>query len=331
MKKLILFPLFLSVSQFGWAEEQADALKSRNDAALREMMQSDAVTAPEPEPASEPQKTVPVAKRAPATVSEQVKPVAAPTVVQPVAAAPTAEPVPTSEVPSLEDLKRRLETTEAAPATPALDAPVAEKEPVVKAESKQKRGLLSRMFGKSDKPADREVVEVEVPTSGPLGDVAGALPSRPSVDAGKIRENRNALEDMIAQSREDVTRRTTSGETEVIGGERLAVDFALDEDAWKQAGPKAWKYQGEWAGGTFEGQGHLMYADGWDYQGAFKNGTMEGMGVLTLPDGTIYEGMWKSGEMHGVGKLTYPDGWVFVGQWKDGKISGRGTLIHPGE
>lgn len=311
------------------ADEAAEALKSRNLNALSDLMKTDAVTAPEPVTTPEPPAPEPVVKTEPTPepiVTPEPKPsaTAVSIAVDPV----EADPVPTTVAPDLSDLQKQLNAqaqTVRRVSTPAVPAATPAPTPT------PKKGFFGRLFsGSSDSATQVEPTPV-APAPGPLGDLAGSLPTRPSVDAANIRRSRTELEDLIAKSREEVTRQTTTGQTEVIGGESIPAGFDLDPDAWKQAGPNAWKYQGEWKDGTFAGQGHLQYADGWEYRGAFKQGKMEGMGVLNLPDGTQFEGLWRNGQMHGVGKLTYPDGWVYIGQWIDGKISGRGTLIHPGD
>lgn len=141
-----------------------------------------------------------------------------------------------------------------------------------------------------------------------------------------VRQNRAALDSLIKQSRADIVKMAMN---QASGGASTAKEVQ-DPDAWKKAGPNAWKYEGEWKDGNMHGQGRMQFADGWEYAGAFFMGTMHGQGTLVYPDTTVYEGQFKNGKMDGFGKLTYPDGWTFIGQWRDGHISGSGTLVNPG-
>ena len=141
-----------------------------------------------------------------------------------------------------------------------------------------------------------------------------------------VRQNREALDSLIKQSRADIVKMAMN---QASGG-GSTTKKVQDPDAWKKAGPNAWKYDGEWKDGNMHGQGRMQFADGWEYAGAFFMGTMHGQGTLVYPDTTVYEGQFKNGKMDGFGKLTYPDGWTFIGQWRDGHISGSGTLVNPG-
>ena len=141
-----------------------------------------------------------------------------------------------------------------------------------------------------------------------------------------VRQNREALDSLIKQSRADIVKMAMN---QASGGGSTAKEVQ-DPDAWKKAGPNAWKYEGEWKDGNMHGQGRMQFADGWEYAGAFVMGTMHGQGTLVYPDTTAYEGQFKNGKMDGFGKLTYPDGWTFIGHWRDGQISGSGTLVNPG-
>ena len=145
--------------------------------------------------------------------------------------------------------------------------------------------------------------------------------------ANSVRQNRNALDSLIQQSRNDLVNMAMN---QASGNDAAENQPEEDPDAWKKAGPNAWKYNGEWQNGTMHGQGRMTFADGWEYVGMWQNGLMHGQGTIVYPDGTSYEGQWRSGRMDGYGTLTYADGWKFVGQWRDGKISGNGTLVNPG-
>jgi len=141
-----------------------------------------------------------------------------------------------------------------------------------------------------------------------------------------VRQNRDALDNLIKQSRADIVKMAMNQ----ASGATDTPKEVVDKDAWKKAGPNAWKYEGEWQDGNMHGQGRMQFADGWEYAGAFVMGTMHGQGTLVYPDTTVYQGQFKNGKMDGFGKLTYPDGWTFIGNWRNGQISGSGTLVNPG-
>ena len=203
------------------------------------------------------------------------------------------------------------------------------------------KGLFSKIFSneKSAEDVDEFTEARESETNAPA--MAAAAPSanigsvrpkieRPTVGPRNVsmKRNRNTLDGMLSASREEVIRHVITPDQASAQGGSVTV---VDDDEWKNAGPDAWRYNGEWKDGTMHGQGRMIYADGWGYVGGWKNGTMDGQGTLNHPDGTVYEGQWRLGKMHGLGKLTYPDGWQFIGQWTEGKIQGQGTLINPGE
>jgi hypothetical protein len=190
--------------------------------------------------------------------------------------------------------------------------------------AEKKPSAIARLFGAGSKSDKNPPVDETAAPARP----ANAEIARPAGPAGDVmRKNREALESLLKNSREDVVRMAMGQ----ASGEPVPAAPDVDPDEWKKAGPGAWRYNGEWENGTMHGQGKLVYADGWTYVGGWKSGTMDGQGSLTQADGTLYEGTWRNGRMNGLGKLTYPDGWSFIGNWKDGQISGQGTLIHPGK
>jgi len=208
--------------------------------------------------------------------------------------------------------------------------------------SERSKSLFSKIFS-NEKTAEaiNEHTEARDPSdpsalsmakAAPAANISSARPTFERPKAGprnlSMKKNRSTLDSMLSASREEVIRHVITPDQ--AGGQGGSVSI-VDDEEWKNAGPDAWRYNGEWKDGTMHGQGRMIYADGWEYVGGWKNGTMDGQGTLNHPDGTVYEGQWNAGRMHGLGKLTYPDGWQFIGQWIDGKIQGQGTLINPGE
>lgn len=88
-------------------------------------------------------------------------------------------------------------------------------------------------------------------------------------------------------------------------------------------------YEGEWKDGERNGHGKQTFADGEVYEGGWKDGSFNGYGKRTWPDGRVYEGEWKHGDFNGYGKYTWADGDVYEGEWKDGKRTGYGKYTWP--
>ena len=87
------------------------------------------------------------------------------------------------------------------------------------------------------------------------------------------------------------------------------------------------KYVGEWKDDKYHGQGTAIFPNGLSYVGEWQNGKEHGQGTLTFPDGSKYVGEWKDDKYHGQGTYTTPDGEGYVGEWKDGNYYGKGILF----
>jgi hypothetical protein len=96
------------------------------------------------------------------------------------------------------------------------------------------------------------------------------------------------------------------------------------------------RYQGEWDGGYYHGNGTVYSREGtvvnrglWShgvFQGTPISGDCKnGAGMLTLPNGDIYEGDFKDCELIGKGKIIYQNGDIYQGDVLKGVASGRGT------
>ena len=87
-----------------------------------------------------------------------------------------------------------------------------------------------------------------------------------------------------------------------------------------------WQYIGEFKDGKYHGYGEETYEnDMGKYEGQWKNGRKQGQGVRTYRQGNIYVGEWKDDERNGQGTYTFADGDKYVGEWKDGKQHGKGV------
>merc|ERR550537_562150 len=62
--------------------------------------------------------------------------------------------------------------------------------------------------------------------------------------------------------------------------------------------PDGSRYEGEWKGGLFSGQGKYARADGSGYDGAWLNGKAHGFGVYHAAECT-YSGQWEQDLKHG--------------------------------
>ena len=63
-------------------------------------------------------------------------------------------------------------------------------------------------------------------------------------------------------------------------------------------------YDGEWAHGSMDGFGYLIWPSNVSHTGQWKHGTAEGWGTRKYADGTSYTGEWSSGQKHG--KVRFP-------------------------
>lgn len=76
------------------------------------------------------------------------------------------------------------------------------------------------------------------------------------------------------------------------------------------AHPNFTKYDGQWADGTFEGQGQLALKNGEYYIGEWSGGQRSGFGLHSFAktDKFIkYQGNWSNDLFDGVGVLTLYD------------------------
>jgi hypothetical protein len=87
------------------------------------------------------------------------------------------------------------------------------------------------------------------------------------------------------------------------------------------------KFEGEFKGLQFDGEGILTSSNGEIYQGEFKGGKRCGKGTQKFSDGTKYEGSWKNDLFNGFGVLKYPDGIEYVGEFEDGEKLGGGITM----
>ena len=87
--------------------------------------------------------------------------------------------------------------------------------------------------------------------------------------------------------------------------------------------PDGTRYEGQWKGGRFHGQGMAWRLDGeWIYEGDFVNGMPHGVGREV--DGVVeYRGVFKNGLRHGSGVLIKADGSRVHGRWEDGEYVGK--------
>ncbi|EPY26694.1 hypothetical protein AGDE_11139 [Angomonas deanei] len=89
-------------------------------------------------------------------------------------------------------------------------------------------------------------------------------------------------------------------------------------------------YEGQWAGGVFDGFGEHIQAN-YKYRGEFRNGKREGEGTLFIKDGNapyrrVYEGEWLNGMRDGRGTQWTKDGEVYEGEFVADKRHGNGRL-----
>jgi len=91
-------------------------------------------------------------------------------------------------------------------------------------------------------------------------------------------------------------------------------------------------YEGAlWIGGSRNGQGSLINANGDTYVGEFKDDKFNGKGTYNVANGNKYVGEFKDGKFNGQGTVTILNGNKYVGEFKDGKRNGQGTLYAPND
>ena len=84
-------------------------------------------------------------------------------------------------------------------------------------------------------------------------------------------------------------------------------------------------YEGQFAHGYMEGNGHLVSPRS-EYIGQFHHGYMDGQGRLTRGKDMVYEGSFVNGAMQGQGKLTRGKDWGYEGAFANDRMQGRGKL-----
>lgn len=89
------------------------------------------------------------------------------------------------------------------------------------------------------------------------------------------------------------------------------------------------RYEGEWEGGKFHGDGVMRYPSGAVYTGEFREGKRCGQGVLRYKGGNVYDGEFEDNHKHGRGTMTTTRGHVYKGDWVKNEICGSGTLNLP--
>jgi hypothetical protein len=87
------------------------------------------------------------------------------------------------------------------------------------------------------------------------------------------------------------------------------------------------KFEGDFKGLQFDGEGILTSPNGETYEGEFKSGKRCGKGTQKFSDGTKYVGNWKNDLFNGVGSLKYPDGIEYFGEFEDGEKLGGGITM----
>ena len=87
-------------------------------------------------------------------------------------------------------------------------------------------------------------------------------------------------------------------------------------------------YEGEFAGGDYNGYGIQTWPSGSVYQGDFVADLKAGKGKMTWSNGNVYEGSWGNGKMTGKGKFTWANGNVYEGDFVAGKKEGYGQTFY---
>ncbi|KAE8666564.1 Phosphatidylinositol 4-phosphate 5-kinase 4 [Hibiscus syriacus] len=95
---------------------------------------------------------------------------------------------------------------------------------------------------------------------------------------------------------------------------------------------------GQWRGGSQDGQGTYLWKNGNHDIGQWRNGLMNGNGTMIWSNGNRYDGSWEDGFPGGNGNFRWPDGSFYAGTWskdedlKDCKICpGEKVLILPSQ
>src|ERR1043166_7366358 len=78
------------------------------------------------------------------------------------------------------------------------------------------------------------------------------------------------------------------------------------------------RYDGEWATGLMEGEGHLLLPNGDVYRGGFKAGRLQGHGVYIDAAGRLYDGGFSAGLRDGPAHVVEPNGLTYASFWSSG-------------
>ena len=90
------------------------------------------------------------------------------------------------------------------------------------------------------------------------------------------------------------------------------------------------RYEGEFVGGRYHGQGWLTDPSGGSYKGGFVDGLASGAGVYSDGSGARFEGTFERGNPVGDMKVTRADGLVYEGAVVQGfMMTGVGKLSDP--
>ncbi len=89
------------------------------------------------------------------------------------------------------------------------------------------------------------------------------------------------------------------------------------------------RLQGNWKDGALNGDATVTWANGNRYQGGWSNGKAEGRGVETWANGDRYDGEWHAGVAQGHGVQVWANGQRYDGEWQDDMPNGIGKLVRP--
>jgi len=84
---------------------------------------------------------------------------------------------------------------------------------------------------------------------------------------------------------------------------------------------EGWSYDGETAGGRFNGAGILVTNTSDRFEGQWTDGKMNGFGILRRANGELYAGDWRDDKPNGAGELRRADGSKIGGTFVDGKLA----------
>lgn len=89
------------------------------------------------------------------------------------------------------------------------------------------------------------------------------------------------------------------------------------------------RYDGEFQGGRYHGQGKMVEPSGRTYEGSWVEGAASGEGVYVSATGLRIEGSFDRGYPTGSVKMTFPNGDVYEGDSDDFTMHGQGKLTRP--